>query len=109
MGLSPRRANVLQSTWVLNKNRHPYGHLNKHKVTFCVRGNQQVDEVDVFETYALVVSWIEVLIRFVLSQVLALLMQQADCTNEFCQETFDQNVFVELSKGFEAPNKVLCL
>jgi hypothetical protein len=105
----PRGANVLQSTWAFRKKRYPDGHLKKFKARFCVRGDQQVDGVDVFETYAPVVSWITVRILLVLSLVLGLATQQVDYTNAFCQAPLDQTVFVELPKGFEAPNKVLHL
>ena len=65
--------------------------------------------IDVFETYAPVVSWITVRILLVLSLVLNLSTQQVDYTNAFCQAPLEQTVYVELPKGFEVPNKVLHL
>ena len=52
----PRGGNVLQSTWVYKRKRYPDGSLRKYKAIFCVRGDQQIDGLDVFDTYALVVS-----------------------------------------------------
>ena len=46
----PRGANILASTWALRKKRYPDGLLKKFKALFCVCGDQQVDDVNVFET-----------------------------------------------------------
>ena len=68
----PSGGNILQSTWVFKKKRYPDGGLKKHKARFCVRGDQHIDGVDVFETYASVVSWVIVRLLLVLSLVLGL-------------------------------------
>ena len=54
----PKGSNFFQSTWVFRNKRYPDGHLKKYKARFCVRRDQQIDGVDIFETYAPVVSWI---------------------------------------------------
>ena len=89
--------------------RYPNGSLKKYKARFCVHGNQQIYGVDVFETYAPVLSWITVHLLLVLSLVLGLQTQQVDYTNEFCQAPLEQNVYIELPRGFESPNQVLHL
>ena len=105
----PRGENVLQSTWAFKRKRYPDGALKKYKARFCVRGDQQIEGVDVFDTYAPVVSWITVRLLLVLSIIFTMQTQQVDYTNAFCQAPLDQTVFVELPNGFEAPNKVLLL
>ena len=50
---NPRGSNVLQSTWAFRKNWYPDGALKKYKVRFCVRGDQQINGLDVFDTYVL--------------------------------------------------------
>ena len=62
-----------------------------------------------FETFAPVIAWITVMILLILSMILSLETQQVDYTNAFCNAPLDQTVFVELSAGFELPNKVLLL
>ena len=52
----PRGSNILQSTWAFKKKLYPDRGLKKNKVRLCVRGNQHIEGVDVFETYAPVVS-----------------------------------------------------
>ena len=51
----PRGAIILQSTWDFKKKRYPDGALKKFKANSYVQGDQHVDGVDVFETYAPVV------------------------------------------------------
>ena len=80
----PRGANILTSTWTLRKKVYPDGLLKKFKARFCVRGYQQVDGVDVFETFAPVVAWITIRILLILSMILHLETQQVDYTNAFC-------------------------
>ena len=91
------------------KKRYPHGDLKKYKARFCVRGDQKIDGMDVFETYVPVLSWITIIILLVLSLVLGLATQQVAYTNTFYQDPLEQTVFVELPKGFEVPNKVLHL
>eukprot|EP00957_Ditylum_brightwellii_P009167 693713-Ditylum_brightwellii.AAC.1 len=49
--------NILGSTWVFKVKRFPNGTINKLKAWLCVQGNQQIDRVDEFDTYAPVVSF----------------------------------------------------
>ena len=105
----PRGANILASTWAFKKERYPDGILKKFKARFCVRGDQRVEGVDVFETFAPVVAWITVRILLILSMILNLETQQVDYTNAFCQAPLEQTVFVELPAEFESPNKVILL
>ena len=74
----PSGANILASTWTFRKKRYPDGALKKYKARFCVRGDQQTDGSDVFETFDPVVAWITVRILLVLFMVLSLKTQQVD-------------------------------
>ena len=105
----PRGANTLQSTWDFKRKSYPDGNLKKYKARFCVRGDQQIEGIDMFDTYAPVVSWITVRLLLVMFIVFGIATQQVDYTNSFCQAPLEQTVFVELPSGFEVPNKVLIL
>ena len=94
---------------MFKRERYPDGTLKKYKARFCVRGDQQIEEIDVFDTYAPVASWITVRLLLVLSLIFNMHKQQVDYTNSFFQAPLDQTVFVEISSGFEARNKVLLL
>lgn len=52
----PCGANILDSIWIFRRKRYPDSLLKKYKAISYVQGNQQVDGVDVFETYNPVVS-----------------------------------------------------
>eukprot|EP00957_Ditylum_brightwellii_P063989 4854177-Ditylum_brightwellii.AAC.1 len=52
---SPR--NIIESTWAFKVKRFPDGGVKKRKARSYVRGDQQVKDMDYFETYAPVVSW----------------------------------------------------
>ena len=49
--------NVLNSKWAFKCKRYPDGSIRKLKARFCVRGDQQIEGVDFFDTYAPVVQW----------------------------------------------------
>ena len=67
--------NILDSTWAFRRKRYPDGSLKKHKARFCARRDQQVDGVDVFETYIDVVSWKKMRLLLVLSIPMGLCTQ----------------------------------
>ena len=64
-----RGDNILASTWAFRKKRYSDGLLKKFKARFFVRGDQQVNDVDVFETFSPVVAWITVRILLILSMI----------------------------------------
>ena len=68
----PREANVLESTWVFKKKRYIDGELRKFNIRFCVWGDQHIDGVDVFDTYAPVVTCITVMLLLVMPMLLNL-------------------------------------
>ena len=66
----PRGVNILQPTWAIQKKRYPDVSLKKYNAQFCIHEDQQIDGVDIFKTYAPVVSWITIRLLLVLSLVL---------------------------------------
>ena len=103
--------NVLPSTWAFKCKRFPDGLVRKLKARFCVRGDCQIDGIDVFDTYAPVVSWTTVRLLLILSVVLKLKTKQVDYTAAFVQAELDESeqVYVEMPKGFKKQGKVLKL
>jgi hypothetical protein len=53
----PEGANILDSTWAFKRKQFPDGSIRKLKARFCVRGDQQMEGVDFFDTYASVMAW----------------------------------------------------
>jgi len=63
------RRKILNGTWAFKLKRLPDGTASKYKARYCVRGDQQTEGVDYFETYAPVVQWSTV--RLLLTMILA--------------------------------------
>ena len=102
--------NVLPSTWAFKCKRFPDGSVRKLKARFCVRGDKQKEGIDYFETYAPVVSWQTIRMLLILSIKLRLKSKQVDYTAAFVQSEIQEEVYVELPKGFpQKGNKVLKL
>ena len=100
---------VLGSTWVFRCKLYPDGLVRKLKARFCVRGDPQIEGVDFFETFAPVVSWITNRLLLILSIHLNLSTMQVDYTSAFLHATLNDEVYVEMPRGYKSPGKVLKL
>ena len=107
----PEKANVIDSTWAFKLKRFPDGLVKKFKARFCARGDQQIEGVDFFETYAPVVQWTTVRLMLILEVLLDLKSKQGDITAAFLHATLkeDEEVYVEMPRGFQKKGKVLKL
>ena len=99
--------NIVGSTWAFKIKRFPDGLMRKLKARFCVRGDQQQQGVDFFETYAPVVSWTTVRLLLVFSMILDLKTKQVDYTAAFVQAPIDTDVFISLPRGWRSLNQLL--
>ena len=102
---------MINSTWALKIKRFPDGLIKKFKARFCVHGNQQVNDIDFFETYAPVVHWMTVWLMLILDVLLCLKSKQGDITAAFVHADVEEgeNIFVEMPRGFRKQGKVLKL
>eukprot|EP00957_Ditylum_brightwellii_P103375 7877782-Ditylum_brightwellii.AAC.2 len=50
------RSTIIESTWAFKVKRFLDGSIKKRKIHLCMRGDQQIEGIDYFETYAPVVS-----------------------------------------------------
>ncbi len=102
--------NVIDSIWAFKCKRYPDGLIKKFKARFCARGDQQLEGIDFFETYAPVVQWTTVRLLLILEILLNLKSKQGDVTAAFLHAPLeDEKVFVEMPLGFKEPGKVLSL
>jgi hypothetical protein len=76
--------NIINSTWAFKCKRYPNGLIKKFKARFCACGDQQLEGIDFFETYAPVVQSITIHLMFVLEILLGLKSMQGDITCTFC-------------------------
>ena len=103
--------NVLASIWAFKIKRFPDGLIKKFKARFCARGDQQLEGIDFFETYAPVVQWTTVRLLLILEVLLKLKSKQGDVTAAFLHRELEEgeNVYVEMPLGFRKHGKVLKL
>jgi hypothetical protein len=102
----PKGVNVILTTWAFKIKRYPSGLVRKLKSRFCVRGDMQKDGIDVFETFAPVVSWTTVRLLLILSVILDLKTAQVDYTSAFCQAPMKTDVYVALPNGWRTLNRM---
>ena len=72
----------------------------------CVWGNQQIEGVDFFDMYALVVAWSTVHLLLILSVILRLVTKQVDTLAFVQAPPLNEDVYVRMAKGFEQPGHV---
>jgi hypothetical protein len=103
--------NVIDSTWAFKLKRYPDGLIKKFKARFCARGDQQLEGVDFFETYAPVVQWTTVRLMLILEVLLDLKSKQGDVTAAFLHADVPEgeNIYVAMPKGFKQAGKCLRL
>jgi hypothetical protein len=99
----PEGANVLQGTWAFVRKRYPDGRIRKLKARFCVGGDQQVEGIDYFDSYAPVVQWSTVRVILIMTIVFGLATRQIDYNNAFAQSDLKEDVYVEIPRGYGKP------
>ena len=115
---------VVATTFAFKIKRLPSGLIRKLKARFCIRGDQEIENVHYWETYAPVVSWTTVRMLLVLAAELGLATRQVDYTAAFVhaevetppgydtmnpEEQYRSSQFAEMPRGFSEPGKVLRL
>ena len=85
-----RRSNMLQSTLAFKRKRYADGELKICKDKLYVRGDQQIEGVDVFDIYAPVVSWIMVRLLLEVSILFSISTQQMNCIHAIYQAPLEK-------------------
>ncbi len=93
--------NVIDGTWAFKCMQLPIG--TKFNAHFCACGDQQLEGIDYFETYAPVAQWTTFHLMFILENYLHLKSKQADVNAAFLHVTLEEveKVYVEMSCGFK--------
>jgi hypothetical protein len=96
------KMNDISSTWGFKCKKYPDGLIKKLKAMFCAHGDQQLEGIDFFETYATVVQWTMIRLMFILEILLGLKSMQGDVTCAFLQADLKDNntVYVDMPMGF---------
>ncbi len=72
--------NVIHGTLAFKCKRFPNSTAKKFKAHFCTHGDQQLEGIDFFETYAPDVQWTTICVILILENLLGLKFKQADVT-----------------------------
>ena len=85
---------IINSTWAFKCKPYPDGLIKKFKARFCARGDQQLQDIDFFKTYAPVVQWTTIRLMFVLEVLLGLKLLQGNITCAFsaCRSRREQGI-----------------
>ena len=100
---------MLDTTCILKRKRYPDGTVDKLKARLCVRGDQQEEGVDYFDTYTPVVQWGTVRFLLILAVYLGIATKQVDYTNAFVQSPKGTTAFIRHPRLFERIGYVLKL
>jgi hypothetical protein len=87
---------VILTTWVFKCKHYPDGRIKKFKACFCARGNQQLEGIDLFKTYAPVVQWTTIWLMFVLEILLGLKSKQGNVVCAFLHGELESGEMVML-------------
>jgi hypothetical protein len=101
----PKGSNILPGTWAFRVKRYPDNRIKKYKARFCVRGDKQIQGVDVFDTYAPVVGWSTVRMMLTMAACLKWQSVQVDFDAAFVHATLPESeqVYLEMPRDFDAP------
>ena len=107
----PLHVKILDILWAFKIKRFPDGLIKGFKGRICARGDQQIEGIDFFETYAPVVQWTTIRLMLILEVLLGLKSKQGDVTAAFLHATLgkDEHIYCEMPLGFRIPGKVLKL
>lgn len=103
----PEGRTIIDSTWAFKCKRYPDGLIKKFKARFCARGDQQLEGIDFFETYAPVVQWTTVRLMLILEVLLELKSKQGDVTAAFLHADLEpgESIYVKMPQGFTQVGK----
>ena len=99
--------NIMSSTWAFKCKRFPDGLTEKFKARFCASGDQQIEGVDYFETYAPVITWATIRLMLILECLVDLKFKQGDVNCALLDAHFpeEDDVYVHMPQGFTQYDK----
>ena len=98
---------IIDSTWVFRRKRYPDGRVKKLTARLCVRGDQQQEGIDFFDTYSPVVSWSTIRLLLIMSIILDLETKQVDYTLAFVHAEAEPGTYIEMPRMFEKKGYIL--
>jgi hypothetical protein len=100
----PVGSNVIKVTWAFKIARMPDGSIKKFKSRFCVRGDTQIEGLDVFETHAPVVQWSTIRMCLSVANQKDLKTRAIDISNAFVSASLapDDEIYIDMPRGSDS-------
>ena len=97
----------IDSVWAFRRKRYPERRVKKLKARLCVKGDQQLEGIDFFDTYCPVVGWSTIRPLLIMSILLDLDTKQADYTLAFVHAEEELGTYIEMTRMFEKEGFIL--
>ena len=98
---------MIDSVWAFRRKRYPDERVKKLKARLCVRGDQQLEGLDFFDTYSPVVGWSTIRLLLIMSIILDLDTKQVDYTLAFVHAEAEPGTCIEMPRMFEKEGYIL--
>ncbi|KAJ8107603.1 hypothetical protein ONZ43_g6683 [Nemania bipapillata] len=99
---------VLRGKWVYKLKRGPNNEITRFKARWVVRGFEQIEGIDYFETFASVVKPMSYKILFAMAAAWDLEIEQMDVKTAFLYGEIEEDIYVEQPHEFEDGSKRVC-
>ena len=94
----PAGARVLTTKWLF-KRKLKRGVPDRYKGRLCVRGFEQTEGVNYFETFAPTASWVTLRFFLTLCACMSLTTRQLDVKTAFLYAALDEEIYIQIPKG----------
>jgi transposase InsO family protein len=99
---------LITSKWVFNIKRNKIGEIEKFKARLCARGFTQIQGIDYKETFAPTTRYESIRILLSISAQHNWEIKQLDIKTAFLYGDLDEDIFMEVPEGVQAPPKKIC-
>jgi hypothetical protein len=100
--------NVLRGKWIYKLKRGPNNEVLRYKARWVVRGFEQIEGVDYFETFASVVKPMSYKILFAIAAAMDLEIEQMDVVTAFLYGDVEEQIYVEQPLEFNDKTGRVC-
>ncbi|KAG9459176.1 hypothetical protein H6P81_003684 [Aristolochia fimbriata] len=101
--------NVIGTKWVFKNKTDEEGNVIRNKTKLVAQGYTQVEGIDFDETFAPVARLESIRLLLATTSMMKIKLHQMDVKSAFLNGYLNEEVYVELPKGFEDPHKPDCV
>nr|GEZ63956.1 zinc finger, CCHC-type [Tanacetum cinerariifolium] len=96
----PRGCKALGCKWILKRKMKVDGSIDKYKARLVIQGFRQKEEIDFFDTYALVARISTIRLLLALAAIHDLVIHQMDVKTAFLNGDLDEKIYMKQPEGF---------